>query len=827
MSDPVTILVVDDDDATRLMIETTLENAGFSAIGASCCADARILFKNKNPDLILLDVRLPDGNGFDLCREFLATRQCNEIPIAMVTGLDDIDSIKQGYDSGATDFITKPVNWGALPYHVHYLLRANRALADLSLSESKNRALLSGIPDMILRIHRDGRVLDVQAGSYASNVEAWRMLGEDGSSGSDSLGEFRLPEEIVAATAAGIAKCFDVSSMQYIEFQWTCGSVAAHFWEARILPRDRDEVLMVLRDITQRKSQESQLQLWAKVFESSNEAIFITDSQFNIISVNRSYEKIMGFGLAEVLGLNSLQMGVRLHSHSFLREIKSELIDKGCWQGEISNQRKSGGVFPCWLSITRVLNDAQEVEHYIAIFNDITESKNSREQIEFLAHHDSLTGLPNRLVLNDRLDVAITEARRRNEKIGVLFIDLDRFKNVNDSLGHGVGDEILKEAGARLSRTVRDSDTVSRLGGDEFVVLIPKLQNEGRLADVTIKLSKALQEPYDINGMGLHMTPSIGIAVYPEDGDNSVALIKNADAAMYLAKERGRNNYQFYKPALNAKTLDRLKLESDLRESIELEQFELFYQPQIAGKTGLLWGAEALIRWRHPVRGLVSPAEFIPLAEETGLIVALGEWVIKDAARQIRYWRDIGFTNMSVSVNLSALQFRQLGLVETVKQILREAGVPPSSMEIELTESMLMGDVDTAIATLQQFRASGFRIAIDDFGTGFSCMNYLRHLPIDILKIDQSFVREMLTEPESRAIVQSIITLAHALGKETIAEGVETAEEYQLLLDEDCRFIQGYYVAKPMPAVEFTRWYTDWHSQIHLNIKHHRRNLII
>ena len=830
MSDPVTILVVDDDDATRLMIETTLENAGFTTIGASCCADARILFCNKLPDLVLLDVLLPDGNGFALCREFLSVPQRNEVPIAMVTGLDDIESIKQGYDSGATDFITKPVNWGALPYHVHYLLRANRALVDLRVSESKNRALLSGIPDMILRIHRDGRVLDFQAGSYASNVEAWRALGEGDStddSSNDNLGSYRLPAEIVAATEAGISNCLNSSSMQYIEFQWYGGSASAHFWEARILPLDRDEVLMVLRDITQRKSQESQLQLWAKVFESSNEAIFITDSQFNIISVNRSYEKIMGFSLADVLGVNSLQMGVQLHSHSFLRTVTSELTDKGSWQGEISNQRKSGEVFPCWLSITQVLNDAEDVEHYIAIFNDITERKNSRAQIEFLAHHDSLTGLPNRLVLNDRLEVAITEARRRGEKIGVLFIDLDRFKNVNDSLGHSVGDEILKEAGARLSHTVRDSDTVSRLGGDEFVVLIPKLHNEGRLADVTIKLSKALQEPYDINGMGLHMTPSIGIALYPEDGDTPITLIQNADAAMYLAKERGRNNYQFYKPELNAKTLDRLKLESDLRESIELQHFELYYQPQIEAKTGMLSGAEALIRWRHPARGLVSPAEFIPLAEETGLIVALGEWVIQEAARQIRYWRDIGFSNMNVSVNLSALQFRQLGLVETVKQILREAGVPPSSMEIELTESMLMGDVDAAIATLQQFRTSGFRIAIDDFGTGFSCMNYLRHLPIDVLKIDQSFVREMLIEPESRAIVQSIITLAHALGKETIAEGVETAEEYQLLLDQDCRFIQGYYVAKPMPAVEFTRWYTDWQSQIHFNIKRHRSPYII
>ncbi len=796
---PAMVLVVDDDEAARLMMATTLEQAGFAVITAANCAAARAIFVQQELNIILLDVLLPDGDGFTLCAEFLRHPRGRDLPIAMVTGLDDVESISLAYQSGATDFITKPVSWGTLPYRIQYILRASNAIVDLSVSESKTRALLSAIPDIIMRIQTDGKVLDMQVGSYVYDMGEWITQGEGQAFG-------YLPQGIFQSVSGAINSVLTGREMQLIEFQWSQTSESVRYWEARILPRDREEVLMVVREITQRKKQDTQLRLWAKVFEGSNEAIMITDGDLNIISVNRAYETIMGFSEAEVVGIDTKSVGAKLHTHSFFRNLVSILKEKGHWQGELSNQRKNGEIFPSWYSISLVPNAQGVPENYIAIFNDITEFKNSRAQIDFLAHHDNLTGLPNRVLLNDRLEMAINAAIRLSEKVGVLFIDLDRFKNVNDSLGHSVGDQLLKEAAKRLSSIVRTGDTVSRLGGDEFVVLFPKVKDESSLADLTIKLRDVLQHPYSIGGISLHITPSIGIAIFPDDGDSVNTLIKNADAAMYLAKEKGRNNYQFYTPLLNSRTLDRLKLESDLRLALEKGGFELHYQPQIFAKTGNLWGAEALVRWRHPERGLVSPADFIPLAEETGLIIPLGEWVFAEAARQVTTWRAQGLPNLVVSVNISAVQFRKDDFVECIKTILKEEGAVAHSLELELTESILMHDMESSIATLKYLRELGFRIAIDDFGTGFSSLNYLRRLPVNVLKIDQSFVREMLAEQASLAIVESIISLAHSLGKETIAEGVETQAELDVLTARGCQLMQGYYFSKPLPAPSFEAW---------------------
>lgn len=798
------ILVVDDDEAARLMMATTLIKAGFEVLEAADCASARAHFHQFTVDMVLLDVLLPDGDGFSLCREFRRNEKGRALPIAMVTGLDDVESIRIGYQCGATDFITKPVSWGTLPYRIHYILRASRAIEDLSVSESKTRALLSAIPDIIMRIHRDGRLLDLQVGSYMFEMEEWFYLPEGEMFG-------RLPEAANRLLTPSIQAVLDGASMQLLEFEWSQKPNTIRYWEARITPRDSDEVLMVVRDITKRKQQDTQLRLWARVFEGSNEAIVISDAQFNIVSVNHTYEKIMGFNEAEVIGVNALEVVSALHSHSFMRSLITVLKEQSQWQGEMNGRRKSREEFPCWVSIGVTKNSEGEVENYITIFSDISERKNSRQQLNFLAHHDSLTGLPNRALLNDRLSMAVTVARRQQELLGVLFIDLDRFKNINDSLGHSAGDKLLKEAAMRLSAVVRLGDTVSRLGGDEFVVLFPNIKDATNLADLAIKLCNTLRESYLIDGISVHLTPSVGIAMFPNDGDNANVLIKNADAAMYLAKEKGRNNYQFYTPALNARTLDRLKLESDLRQAIEQGGFELHYQPQVITDTGRLWGAEALVRWRHPERGLIPPLDFIPLAEETGLIIPLGHWVMCEAARQVTHWRNHGYPSLVVSINISALQFRQTNFLEQTKAVFESLGAEPAAVELELTESILMGDMETSITTLQGLRQLGFRIAIDDFGTGYSSLNYLRRLPVNVLKIDQSFVRDMLQEQASLAIVDSIIGLAKALGKETIAEGVETEAEYNLLCQHDCHIVQGYYFSKPLPVSIFEEWIKEHH----------------
>ncbi len=797
------VLVVEDDEAARLTTSITLERAGYQVMEAADCAAARACFTERKPDIVLLDVLLPDGDGYSLCREFLAQPHGRDLPIAMVTGLDDINSIHQAYESGATDFITKPVSWGTLPYRIQFILRAKQALNDASISEGKTRALLAGIPDIILRIDRDGHVIDMQVGAYVNEMEEWVIYDP-------ATGDGHLPGPVYRILAPQIRRVFAGKGEQLVEFDWSQSQQRPRTWEARVILREQDEVVMVVRDITLRKQQEAELRLWGKVFEGSNEAILITDAQLNIILVNKTYEKITGYTEGEVLGVDTATVGARLHSHSFFRNLVHILKERGHWQGELINKRKNGEKFPTWYSISQVLNEDGQPENYIAIFSDISERKKSRERIDFLAHHDSLTELPNRALLNDRLDMAINTAKRRGEKVGILFIDLDRFKNINDSLGHAAGDQILRQTAARLSAAVRTDDTVARLGGDEFVILLPRMRNERSLVEVAIKLREELLLPYILEDMPLHLSPSIGIAVYPDDGDNPNTLIKNADAAMYLAKEKGRNNYQFYTPVLNARTLDRLKLEYDLRSALEQGQFELHYQPQIMAGCKTLYGAEALVRWRHPERGLVPPNHFIPLAEEIGLIIPLGAWVIAEAARQVNLWHQAGFTDMVVSVNISALQFHQAGFLAEVQGLLAAAGTKPSSLELELTESMLMSDMEVSIQVLQAFRDQGYRIAIDDFGTGFSCLNYLRRLPVNILKIDQSFVRDMQTDSASLAIVSSIIRLADSLGMDTIAEGVETAEELALLEQQGCRLMQGYYYSKPLPPEEFQTWIRRW-----------------
>ena len=796
------VLVVEDDEAARLMMIVTLEQAGFEIFSAGDCASARAIFLQQKLDIILLDVLLPDGDGFSLCTEFLTHPRGRELPIAMVTGWDDVQSIRLAYQCGATDFITKPVSWGTLPYRIQYILRASRAALDLSLSESKTRALLSAIPDIIMRIDRQGRVLDMQVGSYVYDMDEW-LYHMDG----ETLG--RLPPGVFTAISDAVDAALLGQGMQLLEFQWSSDLDCIRFWEARILRRDSEEVLIVVREITQRKKQESQLRLWAKVFEGSNEAIMIMDANLMVVSVNRAYENIMGFSETEAIGMDTKTLGARLHTHSFFRNLISILNEQGHWQGELDNQRKNGEIFPSWFSISMVPNAQGEPENYIAIFNDITEYKNSRAQIDYLAQHDNLTGLPNRMLLNDRLEMAINNAKGEDEKVGVLFIDLDRFKNVNDSLGHSMGDQLLKETASRLSSTIRTCDTVSRLGGDEFVVLVPNIKYETNLADITLKVRDSLQRPYSAGGINLHITPSIGIAIFPDDGDTANVLIKNADAAMYLAKEKGRNNYQFYTPILNAKTLDRLTLEADLRMALDEGGFELHYQPQLMSSDGNLWGAEALVRWHHPTRGLIPPLEFIPLAEETGLIIPLGEWVFAEAARQVTQWRRRGLKDLVVAVNISAVQFRQENFVARILSILKQEGAVSHAIELELTESVLMHDMETSVKTLEYLREFGFRIAIDDFGTVFSSLNYLRRLPLNVLKIDQSFIREMLQEKASLAIVESIIALAHSLGKETIAEGVETLAELEALKERKCCIIQGYYFSKPLPAALFEDWVVE------------------
>jgi diguanylate cyclase (GGDEF)-like protein/PAS domain S-box-containing protein len=431
---------------------------------------------------------------------------------------------------------------------------------------------------------------------------------------------------------------------------------------------------------------------------------------------------------------------------------------------------------------------------------DITERKWAEDQIKDIAYHDALTGLPNRLLFNDRLSMALAQAHRHNQRLAVLFLDLDRFKVINDSLGHTLGDRLLQAVGERLVFSVREGDTVARLGGDEFTLLLPGAGRPLDLAKFAEKVLEALKQPFGLEGHELFVTASMGISLYPEDGIDPETLVKNADTAMYRAKDQGRDNYQLYTAAMNATALERLGMENALRKALIQGELEIYYQPLLDLASGTVYGVEALLRWRHPERGLILPAEFIPLAEITGLIVPMGPWILKTACAQAKKWQDAGHPQLCLSVNLSARQFQQPDLVELVTRVLDETGLPPRSLELEITESNAMQNAETTTQTLRALKALGVRLSIDDFGIGYSSLSYLKRLPIDTLKIDQSFVRDMTTDADDAAIVTAVIAMAQTLKLAVVAEGVEVEEQLAFLAARRCDRMQGFLFSRPLPA---------------------------
>ena len=545
------------------------------------------------------------------------------------------------------------------------------------------------------------------------------------------------------------------------------------------------------------------LRLAEKVFETTFEGIMVTDAHLVIESINPAFTKITGYEAHEVQGKTPGILSSGRHDSDYYRKMRLELAENGCWQGEIWNRRKKGEIYPEWLSISTVKNKEGRITNYVAIFSDITERKASEDHVRHLAHHDALTNLPNRMLLMERLSHALVHAHRHGQRVAVIFLDLDRFKNINDTLGHTVGDQLLKNVAERLYECVREDDTVARLGGDEFVIILEELSSIQDAAGVAQKLIHALEQPVMLERQEVFATTSIGISVYPDDGDSADTLIKHADTAMYRAKERGRNNCQFYTADMNERALERLTMENSLRHALELNEFMLYYQPQVDLRTRSITGMEALLRWQHPDFGLVAPARFIPLAEETGLIVPIGEWVLRTACFQNKAWQDAGMPRLHVAVNLSARQFKQPNLVDMVSQALADSGLEPRYLELEITESIAMEHADETIARLNELKAMGVTISMDDFGTGHSSLSYLKRFPIDTLKIDRSFVQDVLLDSQDAAIAAAITTMARSLKMKVVTEGVETQEQIGFLREHDRDEVQGYYFSHPLPADAF------------------------
>jgi PAS domain S-box-containing protein len=688
-------LIVDDDVAMRLLIRQTLELLGFACHEADNGIAALERFDQIAPDIVLLDVVMPGMDGYALCSELRRRPTGAFVPILMLTGLDDPDSINRAYEVGATDFISKPINWGILGHRIRYILRANQAFSDLE----KNRESLENAQRIA---HLGSWEWELPRDTVHWSDETYRILGI-------------APDAIAPSFSA---------FLHYVH------------------PDDRHAIQESMRRLLKMREFVGQV--------------------------------------------------VRIRRHD----------------GSVRHARLQG---------VRHLDSAGSVTRLSGTIQDVTEIKEAEERIRHLAYYDGITGLPNRQFFIERLQQALIHAKRYQRLLGLLSLDLDQFKRINDTLGHSAGNELLLSVSQRLSDAVRAPDTfahdgvetifghdgaatVARLGGDEFSLLITDLTHYHDAAKVARRLLEELRKPFRVAKQEVFVSVSVGLALYPLDGDDAETLIKNAGAAMHFAKDQGRDNYQFYSRVMNATALEKLSMEAQLRKALERDELLLHYQPKIRPATGEIVGLEALIRWKHPELGLVPPAQFIPLAEETGLIVSIGEWVLLNACRQNQDWQRLGYPPVHVAVNIASLHFRQGTLGQSVATALQKSGLHPSWLELEVTESMLMDSAETTLATLSTLKGMGVRLAIDDFGTGYSSLSYLKRFPIDALKIDRSFVKDLPREAEDAAIAKAIIAMAHSLKLEVVAEGVETAEQLAFLQQHGCDLVQGFLFGKPMAA---------------------------
>jgi diguanylate cyclase (GGDEF)-like protein/PAS domain S-box-containing protein len=694
-----TVLIVDDDFTVRLLAREALEQAGFTVRENDDGVGVLAQFEEEEPDIVLLDVMLPGLDGFTLCQQLRALPRGKNTPILMMTGLDDVASIRRAYDAGATDFIAKPFNWIILTYRVRYMMRTSELFLNLGKSqESLNYAQrIAGL------------------GSWEWDINSDKLQWSD-----------------------AVYRIFHIDP---IGFDGTY-----HAFLNSVHPLDKELVNAALETAISRR----------KPYSVDHQIL--------------------------------LPNGDERHVHT---------------EAEVMYDKNGR---PCRLSGT---------------VQDITERKHDEERIKKLAFYDSLTGLPNRVLFKENLEHALAHAERKRRRVAILFLDLDRFKWINDTMGHSVGDKLLQDFAARLSHSVRKNDCVTRsnlsepfyaiarLGGDEFTIILDDIAQAQDAAVVARRIISEVARPFILEGQEVCITVSIGISIYPDDGSDIVTLIKHADTAMYHAKDQGKNNFQFYTSAMTENACELLRLENKLRRALERDEFTLCYQPQVDLETGRVLCLEALLRWHNPELGQVPPATFIPLAEETGLILAIDAWVMMQACRQLKEWHAMGLSAVRVAVNVSGQNFLQKSLPETTRSILAATGVRPECLELELTEGVLMRNAAETIATLGELKAMGLTLAIDDFGTGYSSLSYLKRFRLDTLKIDRSFIQDVTSNPDSAAIVTALVALASSMKMSVVAEGVETLEQLAFLRELGCRQIQGYLFSRPLTSQDATRLLLD------------------
>jgi len=710
------ILIVEDTPASLKLLGDLLGGAGYTVRQAPNGELALWTAQARPPELILLDVRMPGLDGFEVCRRLKETPALRQVPVIFLSAQHDTDDKVRGFALGAVDFIAKP-------------FQAEEILART---------------DAHVRLGR-----------------AQKQLAQERAS---------LERRVAERTA---------------ELEQVAGTLA--------------------HEVQIRRANEELLRLSAQVFDATQDAILITDPDGLIVASNPAFTRITAYTAQEVRGLDILTLHADDTQSTVLDAMRQGLRVSGCWSGEVQTRRKSGDTYPCLLSVSTVYGPEAggAVINYVGVFLDISERKAEQHLIDFLSYHDALTGLPNRALMAQRFKQARAQAGRDGQQLVLLCLDLDRFKNINDSHGQAVGDKALQVVARFLTGCVRDGDTVSRQGGDEFQILLQDDALLGRTLALAQTILAGLRGELSVNGERLALSTSIGIAMCPADGDSLDDLLRHADTALVRAKETGRDHYAFFTERMGSDIRARLAMQQQLRGAIARDEFDVHYQPQICLRTGAMLGAEALLRWENPVLGKVPPGLFIALAEEYGSITAIGEWVLESVCAQIRSWHDAGLGRIKVAVNLSGKQFAQDHTVPFVEATLRKYGIPPACLGIEITESTVMGDPDKAVAALRRLKDIGVSISLDDFGTGYSSLGYLKRFPIDVLKIDKSFVDDVSTSSSDAAIALSVISLAHNLDMRVIAEGVETRAQVDFLAAHGCDEMQGYYFSRPLAAQAF------------------------
>ncbi|QKI88457.1 EAL and GGDEF domain-containing protein [Thiomicrorhabdus xiamenensis] len=662
-------------------------------------------------------------------------------------------------------------------------------------------------------------VLNVQSGLWTSSEELDRVLGIDNHFVRDVAGWVSLihPEDRAMMTeyftneVLGKHWQFDkeyriISPVDGCE-KWVYGIGVLQFDDAGQVV----EMFGTIQDISERKKNERKLSQASSIITNLAEGIMVTDDENRFISINPAFTRITGYSLQEVKGKSPNILYSGRHDENFYREMWDSLLDKGHWQGEVWNRRKNGEVYPQWLSISTIRDEKDMLLNYIGVFSDISAVKESEEELRFLAHHDALTSLPNRVLLNDRLEHALTHISRSKLNLAVLYLDLDHFKSINDSFGHPHGDLLLQVIASRLQQVLRKHDTVSRVSGDEFVILLEDLHSAEEAGVIAEKILDAISKPIMLDVNEVTVTASIGIAMAPADSNSPVLLLKNADTALYRAKDQGRNNFEFFSSEMSASSFETLFMLNGLYKALDNEEFVVYYQPQVDMVENRLTGVEALVRWNHPEMGLVPPDRFIPLAEDSGVILKLGEWVLRTACRQMKSWLEQGVAVDYIAVNISGRQLIDKNLLNVVRSALQEANIDGRYIELEVTETLVMKETSYS-NVIDELKALGVRISIDDFGTGYSSLVRLKYLPIDKLKIDMSFIQGVPEDEDDTNITRTIINLAQGMNLNVIAEGVESEKQAEFLLQQQCRYVQGYLYSRPLPAKELEVWMTRFHQ---------------